>query len=305
MAPPIKFLYVYCFPVSPSRADFATLFPLRLKSQFDKTLDVQVLYSGNLNDDKLTLNGIKCHRFTTIRFLHWPLLVLSLRRLVRREKIQIVSNVWAHYLVFLGRRRPAVISRGVDVESFPFRGNNYPQKPRRLLYVGRMERPKGLDDLLTAFARLSQAYPQLSLTLVGPGAPPEIPPAIKKKVRFLGMLDHGQLPKVYSQADVLLLPSWSEGLPAAVLEAMASGVLVIASEVGDIPLLLGDGRGFLVPPRDIDGLCLAVQKALGTDPGTLRCMLRDARAYVEEYHSLAATRRQYLEFWGKELGVAV
>ena len=110
-------------------------------------------------------------------------------------------------------------------------------------------------------------------------------------VRFLGFVrDVGQ---VLAAADVLALPSRTEGLPMAVLEAMAAGLPVVASAVGSLPEVLGEGAGWLVPPGDVG----ALRDALGqlTDPGRRQSVARTARARVEARYGARAMARTYRE----------
>ncbi|MGZ6140468.1 MAG: glycosyltransferase family 4 protein [Myxococcaceae bacterium] len=111
------------------------------------------------------------------------------------------------------------------------------------------------------------------------------------EVRFLGFVrDVGQ---VLAAADLLALPSRTEGLPMAVLEAMAAGLPVVASSVGSLPEVLGDGAGWLVPPGDV----AALRDALGRlgDPLERASVIRTARARVEARYGAAAMARAYRE----------
>jgi len=110
-------------------------------------------------------------------------------------------------------------------------------------------------------------------------------------VRFLGFVrDVGQ---VLAAADALALPSRTEGLPMAVLEAMAAGLPVVASSVGSLPEVLGDGAGWLVPPGDVAALRDALGRA--ADPQRRAFVVRTARARVEARYGAAAMGRPYRE----------
>lgn len=133
-------------------------------------------------------------------------------------------------------------------------------RPIKLLFVGRVEVNKGFTELLEC---LSGEMPfDWRLTIVGDGAfMPEVKRligryGIAEKVELMGFVPFGpDLMKQYRSHDIFVLPSYSEGLPQVVLEAMAGGCLVLASNVGGIPDVVNSGRtGLLFAPKSIDEL---------------------------------------------------
>ena len=97
----------------------------------------------------------------------------------------------------------------------------------------------------------------------------------------LGFVSHDELERLYDRAAVVVLPSYREGLPLCVLEAMAHGRPVVATAVGGIPQLVEDGRtGLLVEPGDAEALRSALERLL-SDPELRRRMGRAARARVQ------------------------
>ena len=202
------------------------------------------------------------------------------------------------------RMKSKIISQGIDTNAFTFSRPNY-VRPRKLIFVGRIEPNKGIKELFRAFDRVSVKYPDMTLTLVGPGDLSVVPTEIAKKVFYLGVIEHEKLPEVYKNYDILLLPSYSEGLPNTVLEAMASGLAVIASGVGDIPSLLDEGRGLIINPKDVDELCSAIESVATSQNSDILKMLGLARDHVEKHHSFEATRSNYLIFWRNEIGIII
>jgi glycosyltransferase involved in cell wall biosynthesis len=136
--------------------------------------------------------------------------------------------------------------------------------------VGRLTSVKGQAVLLKAFAIVCQKYPRSRLVLAGKG-PLEMELRnvaaklhIDGQVIFLG--HRNDIPEVLRAYDVFVLPSFSEGLCLALLEAMASGVPVIASRVGGIPEILnGPDLGMMVSPSSIEELALAMERFCGMD----------------------------------------
>ncbi len=110
-------------------------------------------------------------------------------------------------------------------------------------------------------------------------------------VRFLGFVR--EVGQVLAAADVLALPSRTEGLPMAVLEAMAAGVPVVASAVGSLPEVLAEGAGYLVPAGDV----AALREALGQlrDAGRRQSVARAAHAQVAARYGARAMARSYRE----------
>lgn len=135
-----------------------------------------------------------------------------------------------------------------------------------LLFVGWIEFEKGVVELFEAFRTLTGQRDVL-LNLVGDGhAVPWVREFIashglQDKVRLSGWLDATDILKAYRDADVLVLPSWAEGLPNAMIEAMASGLAVVITSVGNVPDVVADRReAMLVPPKDTAALAAALDE---------------------------------------------
>ncbi|TWX67625.1 glycosyltransferase [Colwellia sp. C1TZA3] len=155
-----------------------------------------------------------------------------------------VSQALADEMVAMGinKEKIHVIYNGVDHQKFHLKQATVNKKTDDyLLYVGNLKKEKGVIELLKGFALINEQYPALKLLYAGPGnMRSEISSqakylAVGNKVIFLGSVDHDQLPKLISQARLLALPSYNEGVPNVVLEAMACGTPVLVSNVGGIP----------------------------------------------------------------------
>jgi glycosyltransferase involved in cell wall biosynthesis len=134
-----------------------------------------------------------------------------------------------------------------------------------VLYVGGFANPvKGANVLLRALPELLARMPKVTVTLAGPGQPPAGTVDDGDSVRWVGWLDDRAKAEALQEADVFVLPSTSEGLPMALLEAMAQGLAVVASRVGGIPEVVTDGvEGLLVPPGDSAALADALVELAG------------------------------------------
>lgn len=136
-----------------------------------------------------------------------------------------------------------------------------------VLYVGRLVAEKGLRELIASTRALSAQRPGLRTVLVGEGplqaelaavitAEPSLP------VRLVGSQSPARVARWMAAADVVTLPSYSEGHPNVLVEALACGRPVVATAVGGIPEVVDDHCGLLVPPRDAAALAAALARAL-------------------------------------------
>ncbi|WP_371060680.1 glycosyltransferase family 4 protein [Rhodosalinus sp. 5P4] len=154
-----------------------------------------------------------------------------------------------------------------------------------LIFVGRLAPVKGLRVLFEAFRKSWAAHPDLRLTLVGDGEDRAHLEKLAKPfgdvVRFAGYMSQDQVAATLQSADAFVLPSFAEGLPVVLMEALASERPVIATQVAGVAELVEDGaNGFLVPPGDAESLAGRIS-ALADDPALRTRMGAAGRAKVE------------------------
>jgi phosphatidyl-myo-inositol alpha-mannosyltransferase len=206
-----------------------------------------------------------------------------------------VSDAAANYHAgALGRSASTfrVIPNGVDVARFaeaqPLVDLVDRDRPT-LLFVGRLERRKGLEPLVRAFTRLKSDRPDLRLLVVGDG--PErarcealLPPRLRQDVTFLGRIPHDDLPRAYATTDIYVAPSLGgESFGIVLLEAMAAGRPLVASDIPGYRSVASDGRqGRLVAPGDPVALAEAIA-ALLDNPALRGAMAEDGRRTVAAY----------------------
>jgi len=174
-----------------------------------------------------------------------------------------------------------------------------------LVCTGRMVSAKGHRILLESVASLAAEGIAVSCALIGDG--PERPAletlcgslAIAGQVRFLGAMAHQATLAEVARADVFVLASFAEGLPVALMEAMALGVPCVSTAIAAIPELIQDGRnGLLVPPANPVALAAALRR-LATDSQLRAELGRNARHTAEERYNLAENLNVLAEVWSR------
>jgi glycosyltransferase involved in cell wall biosynthesis len=187
-----------------------------------------------------------------------------------------------------------VVHCGIDEEFLSPAGA--PPEARRLVCVSRLSEQKGHLLLVEAAARLSARGTAFELVLAGDG---ESRPAVESLIREHGLERHVRITGWIGGAEVrreiiaaraLVLPSFAEGLPVVLMEAMALGRPVIATCIAGIPELVRDGQeGWLVAPGAVDELAAAMERALSCPPARLAAMGEAARARALSRHSSDAS----------------
>jgi glycosyltransferase involved in cell wall biosynthesis len=190
--------------------------------------------------------------------------------------ITTVSQPLADGLVAAGvpAAKISVIPNGVDTARFSLRDRD---DARRLLgldtsplivCVSRLSHEKGVDLLVEAARSLVAARPDARVAVVGDGAEHAALEALiaeaglAGRVRLVGAVPHAAVADWMTAADVVCMPSRREGHPNAAMEALACGRPLVASRTGALTSLVGDSRGFTVPPGDVPALAAALVSAL-------------------------------------------
>ncbi len=161
---------------------------------------------------------------------------------------------------------------------------------------------KGHREFFSALAALPERYPVEALIIGGGRREAEMRRlatelGLAGRVHFLGQRD--DVPDLLSALDLFVLPSHSEGVSLALLEAMAAGLPVIASRVGGLPEVVTDGEnGLLIPPQDPQALATALERLLA-DPDLAQKLGANARRHVEENYSLERLGREINEIYAE------
>jgi glycosyltransferase involved in cell wall biosynthesis len=186
----------------------------------------------------------------------------------RTQRVIAVSKNLATYLESYGAHNIAVIPNPVDTSMFsPGSHNKHDasQVASRALFVGGLVAIKNVGSLLRAIEVVRRHHPEVSLTIVGDG---EVRKdlenlsrdlGIDEHVHFLGRKDKVEVAAIMRESDFLVLPSLWENQPCVVVEAMATGLPVVASDVGGIPETVPEYAGILVKPGSVEELAEAIE----------------------------------------------
>jgi len=239
----------------------------------------------------------KCMRAVFARFISKSGLDMALRLGLSRAKAR---------LLHIGVELP-------DITAVDKGGKKNGMKVFTILCAANLVAVKGHFFLIQAIANLIKQGRKVRLLIAGDG---KLRSALENQVAklklsewviFLGHLPHEKLLELYwqNQVDVFVLSSLDlgngihEGIPVALIEAMAFGVPAISTRTGGIPELLGDGAGILVPPRDPRALTQAIA-CLMDDPNLRRKLGQEGRKRVEKNFSVETVVRRLTEWFAEE-----
>lgn len=198
-----------------------------------------------------------------------------------------LSDGWAAFVSgFAPKAKVRVVPNSVDVRRL---SSALAEEPGRILFLGRADTPKGVYDLLAAVAALAPEYPQVRLAVGGDGDLALLRTraaqlGVEQRLEVLGWIGAQDKAGQLARASVFCLPSHAEGLPMAMLEAMAVGKAVVVSNVGGIPEAVTDGdNGLLVPARDVQALAAALSRLLSDEALRRRIGARASQTIAERY----------------------
>jgi len=184
------------------------------------------------------------------------------------------------------------------------------QKPKRIVgAIGRLSPEKGFDQLVEAAALVAKQDPDIGFIHFGDGPLRE---AVNRQIKAKGLGDRfvlagfrHDIASLLPHMDLVVLPSFTEGLPVVLLEAFAAGVPAVATAVGGTPEVIEDGKnGFLVPSGDPPALARRIRDCLHDENARL-AMGRLGRQRVRDHFTFAAQSVQYQRLFEKLLSIRV
>lgn len=168
---------------------------------------------------------------------------------------------------------------------------------RTAMYLGWVVPTKGISELVDAWARLAPSG--WRLVVAGPceaGYREDLASRRVPGVEFPGELAHAEAMRQLAASDVFVLPSYTEGFPNVVLEAMTLGKAIVATSVGAIPEMLAGGAGITVEPRNVGELAAALGRVIGDEQLRLQLGRRARERAIAEY-SIEAVFERYRRSW--------
>jgi glycosyltransferase involved in cell wall biosynthesis len=258
--------------------------------------------------DRAGLRGVAGYPKAALALLYYAALE---RRLYRRVD-GIVAEDHLTWAALRRRRWPArLVHTGVDTARFrpdpALRRESraalgIPGEADVLLMASAINRQKGVELGVAAFRALAAARPGLHLVVVGEGPERRRLEALARagevgaRVRFLGSVPDGAMPRYHAAADVLLYPTRrAEGVPRAILEAMATGLVVVATDRGGVSTAVADGETGVLLRHPSGGRLAAAVAGLLDDPGRRRALAGRATAVAREQFDLRTTVAALLE----------
>lgn len=191
----------------------------------------------------------RINRYLITRVFNSVDLILVLSRSIKRcvEKYSDNKNI-------------RILYNPVPTKEFAFLSNTRESGQRIVLFMGALVKEKGIYDLLRAIPKILQEFNNVKFVLCGDGDLLKVKEiskirGIEDKVDILDYVSDEQKIRILKSADIFILPSYHEGLPISVLEAMASGLPIISTQVGGVPDAVEDcANGFLIQPGDINAI---------------------------------------------------
>jgi glycosyltransferase involved in cell wall biosynthesis len=202
------------------------------------------------------------------------------------------------------RNKLSLVTNGADLTAFEGAAPKVgPRTGKVVGFVGRLTEQKGVFELVEAVNRILRGFPEVKLVMVGEGPDRQrletriAALGMEHSVELLGALAQSEMPSAYASFDIVALPSYNEGLPMSLLEAMASGCAVVASRVGAIPSVIEhEQSGLLVEPRNVEELAGQVGWLLA-NPGRRAELAQRGRTVVRDQFSARAMADGYLALY--------
>jgi glycosyltransferase involved in cell wall biosynthesis len=209
------------------------------------------------------------------------------RTLEKSTQVLALSEQWANFLSqFAPQSTIDVLPNPVTLQVI----SHIATEPHRIVFLGRVEANKGIYDLLAAVSILKPTFPHIKLVIAGEG---ELDKVLEQAIA-LGIADDIEIPgwlvaeqksQQLHHAAIFVLPSYEEGLPMALLEAMAMAKAVVVTSVGGIPSVVQhEENGLLIPPRQVTALVEALAKLLEDKQFAVNLGI-NARKTIEKYYS--------------------
>lgn len=218
----------------------------------------------------------------------------------RADKVIALSKAWKEKLETIEPHASiGVILNGINVKKYQVH-NRQRHIPMTVLFLGRLGERKGIYDILNAIKILSDE--NIHFILAGDGDTNKVKEIIKKNnrqnsVEVPGWIGDSEKSDLLLKSDLYILPSYNEGLPMSILEAMASGLPVISTPVGGIPdAVINDKNGYLITPGDAESLAKNILK-LNKNKALWKSMSAESSRIAEAKYDMSRIELELTELY--------
>lgn len=214
----------------------------------------------------------------------------------------VLAPVWKTFFgKIIGEEKITVLPNSISISAK--KQKRYGQ--HKMLFLGRLCREKGIRELFFCIPALCEKYPDLKLYLGGIWEDESLKKEAQRypeQIEWLGWITGEQKQKYLEECDIFVLPTYFEGQPVSVLEAMAASCAVVVSETGGIPMMIdGEVNGIFVKPQNRESLLGALDRAL-SDAGLCERLGKRAREKVEKDFSLEESMKRLLQIYAAVCG---
>jgi L-malate glycosyltransferase len=281
---------------------FISIFLKSVESNFDLVHlhNANVPFVDTSLPKVVTVHGTMKGYFPCLKILDLPSLIFRVfelifisidRKLIKNaDRVIAISKGCANELkYFYGIENSIIVNNAIDSKFFCPLGSK-DNKNVYILYAGRLSSEKGLIDLVKSAVYVCEKYPDIKFVIAGKGP---LDSRLRKLVTnlhlehnfsFKGNVNHDILLKFYQNATLYVLPSYREGLPTTLLEAMSCGLPVVATAIAGISDVIVDhNMGILIPPNNPEELANAILSLLG-DEKLREEIGSNARKHVQKYY---------------------
>lgn len=217
----------------------------------------------------ITLRGSDVNKYPKKNFI---VKMITFHALRNADKILTVSEKLKNDIILeykIDQEKIETVYNGVNLTKFNKNTSKVlSEEHPYLLFVGSLKKEKGIFELIAAFEKIKEFHPNYKLKIIGTGKEKRNIEKyislnnLESEIILLGSIQNDNLKEWYSNSEFVVLPSYSEGLPNVLVEAIACGKKVIGTDVGGIPEIINLGVGYTIPPQNIELLYQAILKMI-------------------------------------------
>lgn len=209
----------------------------------------------------------------------------------KTDKLIVLSKEWSDFFSkIVNKEKIFILYNGVEVKEKSLISKKEDHSTVNFAFLGRLGQRKGIYDLLDSIKILKEKNIKVMFHIAGDGEIEKVKSIVKEYgiedyVKVIGWINDEEREKLLTISDALVLPSYNEGLPMAILEAMSYGLTIISTPVGGIPELINNGEnGYLVNPGDSVALAEAIEKAATNGDWRNQAKERNVKKISEQFN---------------------